>query len=699
MSTDFGTKFAGAEKGYGISVFSHTATANQTRQAEGIFQTRDLDQLSYELLNRPWAPGIFHEGVRNNKSLKSIQLLVLDIDEGCSLEDAIIIFAPFKHIIGTSKSHQQDKGGVVCDRFRVILFLDKPLTTDEEFKEFWFAAYNKWPFIDKACKDSARFFFPCKEIISINEQGAEFTERAVKMPQSGGAKKAAEIFDKTRSNNKGRLSQATKDFIAFGAPDGEWHHTLFKAAADCKEQGYSQEETEHLLAKATGALDDHDLKTIDDVYQNRPSKYAPREVIDIIETQEWPVLGKDKEGPSPQAPKNYLMLFEKWKLNFALNEIDGLVYVNGRYWNEEDRLALWIRCKNVGMHGSQDMMYATIMKLAQSNTFNPMKQLIESAPWDGTDYIGALFNTLTFDDDRQANVETYKKYLTKWTVGIIAKIYNPGSQNLVFTFVGTQGIGKSRWLSKFALWQDAFGEGAVDPNNKDHELRHLINVIWHIPELDYTTGRRETGALKDYLTRDQVAVRPAYARQVRRGRSICSFAASCNTTDFLIDQTGNRRFLIVPVKGLDHNHSVPMQQVFAQARALYEQGYQYWLNETEIAELNAHNEEFALEDQIVVAAYKVKPGFDEMTLLDVMTAYGVEKPNRSDISRFGAVLAKRGITKKRRRIDGRQERFYCVVNPAKTRISHSTGVVLPMVRQGETTPKNEVGSKKPSDIE
>lgn len=682
MSTEFGTNFAMGGKTYRFSIFKKNSEAFETREVWDEFNRPYINEVAQYISEYPWAPGIFAGKIRNNKTLESIQLLVLDVDEGCTLEQAKKIFAPLKHIIGTSKSHRAEKNGIVCDRFRVILFLPEAVTTDEEFKAYWFAAFDKWPFIDKACKDSARFFFPCTEIVSVNESGIEFTEIKVQQP----------VVDKSKpnigNNQKGRLSQATKDFIAFGAPSGEWHHALFKAAADCKEQNYSQEETEHLLAKATGTLDDHDINTITDVYLNRPSKYAPREVRDFIDASEWPNLGKDKEGPSGQSPDNYLFLFEKWKLNFALNEIDNSIYLNGKHWSDEDRLSLWIRCKRVGMHGSQDLMFATITKLAQSNSFNPMKQVIEAAPWDGKDHLGALFETLGFDEDRLPNVEIYRKYLTKWTVGIVSKIYNPGSQNLVFTFVGTQGIGKSRWLSKFALWPTGYGEGAVDPNNKDHELRHLTHVIWHIPELDYTTGRRETGALKDYLTRDAVSVRPAYARVVRHGRSICSFAASCNTTDFLVDQTGNRRFLIVPVKSLDHNHKVPMQQVFAQARALLEQGYQFWLDDAEIAELNALNEEFALEDAIVAAANKVEPGAHEMTLLEIMDAFSIKNPTRADISRFGAALGKRGFKKRRRVIDGKFSRFYCIKHPNR--------VSVPTIQRGDVVPlKRPDDSGKP----
>lgn len=702
MSTHSGILFAEGEKSYRYSIFKQGAEAHETKEVYRNVSSPIQEMASYITL-QPWAPGIFKDKIRNKALLDTIEILALDVDEGCTLEQAKIIFADYKHIIGTSRSHGIEKNGVVCDRFRVILFLDKPVTTDSDFKQHWFAAYDKWPFIDKACKDSARFFFPCTKIVSINETGNAFTDR-VSTPEA----KSPTAPSKNNSNPaaKGRISRATKEFLIEGALPGEWHSTFFKAAIDFKEQGYAIEEARQQLTKAAmspggvGFLDDVDEKRLTDVYENRETKYAQRTKI-----TNWPVTYINKEGNEVIAlghPDNVRHLIKEMGYrDLRLNQMDENIYNGHKYLTDQDISNLWVNTKEQGLQVSKDLTHAMITKIAMENSFHPIKDVIQATPWDNVDHIGALFKTLSFDEDSQEFAPQYEMYLRKWIVGIAAKIYYPGSQNLVLTFVGAQGIGKSRWLAKLALDGKVFGEGAVDPNNKDHELRHLTHLIWHIPELDYTTGRRETGALKDYLTRDTVSVRPAYARVTRHGRSICSFAASVNTTDFLVDQTGNRRFLIVPLESIDHNHTVNMQQVFAQAKALLDSGYQYWLSGHEIVDLNAHNEDFTIEDDLVAKANAVTVGSDEMTLLEIMVALGFENPSRSDITRFGSVLNKRGFKKRRRRLNGKQTRFFCVADPRRPKFGVSertAGLVIPMIRQPVPTNENDVGAKKPNDI-
>lgn len=610
-------------------------------------------QFSQNLLYGLWAPGLFKGDTRANANLESIQLLVLDVDSGCTLDEARVHFAPYKHVIGTSRSHGIEKGGVVCDRFRVILFLDKPATTDSEFKEYWFAAFERWPFIDKQCKDSARFFFPCKEIVSTNEGGALFTERV--------AHKSTPVASTRRqasTSGRGRLSKATREFLIEGASPGEWHGALFKAAIDFKEQGYDIDEARLKLGAITGDWDEHDDLTLTDVYENRATRYGPRALLYI---DDWPVM-MNEEQPSSQAPENYRHLFKKLGMSFRFNEIDGMVYQGEERLSEEHFINLWITAKDYGLHGSKDLLDACVTHVALESSYNPVKDIIESRQHDGTDYIGALYRTLKITEGMEGD---YEIYLKKWLVGIVAKLYRPGAQNLVLTLVGAQGIGKSRWLAKLGIVPQVYGEGAIDPSNKDHELRHLSHLIWHVPELDYTTSRRETGALKDYLTKDFVTVRPAFARKVRSGRSMCSFAASVNTSEFLVDQTGNRRFLILPLADIDHEHTVDMQQVFAQAKALLDAGFEYWLNLDEIAVLDERNKEYEVVDELVKAARAVEAGQDELGLLELMEACGLERPNRADITRFGACLTRRGFRKHRRRIDGRQSFFYCVRHPKR----------------------------------
>lgn len=630
---------------YEISLFPEGADASATRNVVTREQlTPDL------LLKHPWAPGLFKDGVRANKNLESIGLLVLDIDEGCTLNEALKIFANYKHVIGTSKSHQLNKNGVVCDRFRVILFLEQHATSDSEFKEYWFAAFAKWPFIDKACKDSARFFFPCKEIVSVNESGALFGERR--------------YLEKTQVTNapsnvtkKGKLSKATKDFLAEGAPPGEWHGRFFKACMDFKEQGYTEEEATSKLQLATGHLDETDLQQIEDVYSNREPKYGPRNVGLITD---WPVMipTKDGEKLDRNHPDNLEHLISKMGYDLAYNEMDMQVYSEGEKITDIDLTEVWKQVKRHGLQHGKDFIAAMLENIAFKKRYHPIKQIIESHVWDKQDHIGALYKTLIVDGD-----EDYSTYLRKWLIGIIAKVYRPGSQNLVLTFVGAQGIGKSRWFTKLALYEKAFGEGAIDPSNKDHELRHLSHLIWHIPELDYTTGKRETGALKDYLTRDFVNVRPAFARYTREGRSVCSFAASVNAEEFLVDQTGNRRYLIIPLNAIDHNHNVDIQQVFAQAKALFEAGEQWWLTTEELAELNDRNSKFEIKDVVASFVDTLESGPDEMTGIEICALMGIHEPSMAVLTRLGAALKRHGIKKARAQVGRVRHYVYLVKNP------------------------------------
>lgn len=75
-------------------------------------------------------------------------LLILDIDDGLSLSQAKTIFNQYKYLICTTKSHQKDKKGVICDRFRIILpCMNIPI--GDFYFDFIKEIEIKFPFIDK----------------------------------------------------------------------------------------------------------------------------------------------------------------------------------------------------------------------------------------------------------------------------------------------------------------------------------------------------------------------------------------------------------------------------------------------------------------------------------------------------------------------------------------------------------------------
>lgn len=92
------------------------------------------------------------ENWRNDKQ----NILILDVDDGCSIDEAKKIFKEYKYFICTTKSHRQDKKGVICDRFRVILCSNN-IPKGDIFFDFIKEMELKYPFIDKQpnCKTGA----------------------------------------------------------------------------------------------------------------------------------------------------------------------------------------------------------------------------------------------------------------------------------------------------------------------------------------------------------------------------------------------------------------------------------------------------------------------------------------------------------------------------------------------------------------
>lgn len=86
--------------------------------------------------------------VSENWNNSEQNLLILDIDDGLTIKEAKNIFSKYKYLIATTKSHQKDKKGKVCDRFRIILESDNIPKGDSYFKMMDFMKIQ-YPFIDE----------------------------------------------------------------------------------------------------------------------------------------------------------------------------------------------------------------------------------------------------------------------------------------------------------------------------------------------------------------------------------------------------------------------------------------------------------------------------------------------------------------------------------------------------------------------
>ena len=117
-----------------------------------------------------WSPIIYKENTRKQANFLKSVIIALDFDDGeMTLAQAVDnYFCDVRHIIGTTRSHQLEKNGIICDRFRVILQLEKPITTAREYRWQMKCAVKRYP-IDPQATDAARLFYPCNEIVSVSD--------------------------------------------------------------------------------------------------------------------------------------------------------------------------------------------------------------------------------------------------------------------------------------------------------------------------------------------------------------------------------------------------------------------------------------------------------------------------------------------------------------------------------------------------
>jgi len=101
-----------------------------------------------------WSPTIYVKGgTRGSKNVSAVTCLVLDYDDGTTIEQARRAWAPWAHAIHTSWSHKPD-----APRFRVVVSFADPVPA-KDWPAVWAWAYRRAPTIDKACKDAGRIYF------------------------------------------------------------------------------------------------------------------------------------------------------------------------------------------------------------------------------------------------------------------------------------------------------------------------------------------------------------------------------------------------------------------------------------------------------------------------------------------------------------------------------------------------------------
>lgn len=151
-------------------------------------------------------------------------------------------------------------------------------------------------------------------------------------------------------------------------------------------------------------------------------------------------------------------------------------------------------------------------------------------------------------------VNERNKFITVWLMGMVLRIVRPKSshQNPMLVLIGKQGTGKTTFFQH--LMKDLpkfYTHAQIVPGDAETYIKASTKLLWNCDELQGLNSE-ERKSLKSLLTTTgEFERRRKYGAGDVDMLSRASFAGTTNESKFLNDNTGNRRYLCLPIVKID----------------------------------------------------------------------------------------------------------------------------------------------------
>lgn len=214
---------------------------------------RDLRQISTWVTTQFNTPIVWSYGVRKEYNFQLSNFLVLDVDDGPSLNEAVQSFAEYSHIIGTTKSHQKTKANKIRDRYRVFLLTDRKLEKAPIYKynnELIARQYGG----DLQAVGAHMGFMPLREIISVGDEKKLWP---VVEPPPVVIRRENYTPNPTYRVSR-QIPRYLEHYLESGAPEGERNITCFKVASGLARAGFYEDEIVGIILSSRIPVDRSD---------------------------------------------------------------------------------------------------------------------------------------------------------------------------------------------------------------------------------------------------------------------------------------------------------------------------------------------------------------------------------------------------------------------------------------------------------
>lgn len=229
--------------------------------------------------------------------------------------------------------------------------------------------------------------------------------------------------------------------------------------------------------------------------------------------------------------------------------------------------------------------------------FDPIRQYFEGLPeWDGTDYIGQLMSHIK-TSDQDFFIAQFKKMLVR----MIAQSFNRIAFNKhCLTLYSKQNDGKTSFFEYLINDTPLERYYKKNPDIEGKEAKRALaeNFLLNLDELS-ALSKTDVNRVKATFSESAIKVRLPYDKKDSIMPRRASFVGSTNKREFLVDETGNVRWLVFEVISINHNYGRPggyadvdINKVWAQAFSLFQTNSPVNLSADEIAHSEKNNEQY-----------------------------------------------------------------------------------------------------------
>jgi hypothetical protein len=638
-----------------------------------------------QLAHGGWSPVRYDPPKRAKDHVREVYALVLDHDKGGNWDRVRALWQGHYGLLYTTKSHgAPDVSG---DRLRVVLPLARAVTI-EEYPRIWEWASQQSQAagspVDPQAKDVSRFWYDTSpppggwraEVLTGAPIDPDTILALADKPKLRLVADRAPVPD---GNQRAHRAAKYLDRIPGAVAGQSGHTTTFNAVAHVMigfdldpdttlsliQQHYnprcspewSEKELLHKIrsvaekcARPRGYLLQAERKPIHTVQQAADRAPALPEEHEINWRTE--VIQK-KDGSFKRGVHNtsvFVKHHPTYRGKWSRNTMTGEVWFDGAPMLET--LVHEIRAQidvTMGYSPGREDVDGAIAAAAQERPFHPIQQYLRSIDWDGTPRLASMARDYLHSED-----PLHAQLVRKWMISAVARALRPGCKvDTALMLYGQQGFFKSSFFAILGgTWH---ADSPIDIASKDSFQQIHAAWIYEFAELENVVTGRAESRLKAWLTSTHDMYRAPYARQVVSKPRSCVIAGTTNRATFLTDDTGSRRFWIIPVvQEIPRDLLAEMRdQLWAEAVCAYEAGETWWLDrqgDNEREEANADYHEGEDPWRPVLVDWLATPSRREVSITDLLKSaleIDAQRMDRMSQMRVAKILTDLGWKRRR----------------------------------------------------